>query len=141
MATFNVYVPRPGTPTAMLVLPRSGCVGEEIVNHDETTIMLDVEGNKYDSSSMRTFANRVLHAAGRQAQRYPTVARFYVNPADLLLVGTYDDQYGEVTVTDEQTLSAWLGIDHIPPDELVTDSYAQEMRRFGRHYPRSRGAR
>jgi hypothetical protein len=113
----TVYVPAAGEEVSLGILPGSAIVGTP--HHgwasersgitwvkDEVTI--DYEGGKYDN--MRTFADKLLHAAGRHEQRYPTVARQFV-PADLLFeVGTYDTQTRELHVTDSEKLGSWLGV-------------------------------
>lgn len=50
----------------------------------------------------------VLHAADRLVTRYPTVARAWVSPSDVVPVGTVDrDTRTIVSITDEPALQAW----------------------------------
>lgn len=103
---FDVYVPILGSPGARLIEPGSGIVGT-IEGNDVT---LDYEGGRH-ADNIVTFADRVMHAAGRHAERYPTVARALVPLESAIRVGTYDYHEGEVQLIGDAMLLviAWLG--------------------------------
>jgi len=115
---FRVYVP--SNPASTRIDAGSGIVSTDPpAATDGGRIAVDYEGNRYGSSSMRTWADRIHHAAGRCATRYPTIARA-VLPADALTrVGSYDDQNGHITLDTTpdgrsdtlELVSAWLGLD------------------------------
>ena len=68
------------------------------------------EGNKFNYSNVKTWADKVRVAAHRQNENYPTIARSLVPSSELRKVGYVE--FGarvEVVVTDRETLSLWLG--------------------------------
>lgn len=59
--------------------------------------ILYFEGNIYGAENLKSFLQKVLHAAGRAVKRYPTVAKTFLpeeNKKDFLEVGTLD--YGQM---------------------------------------------
>ena len=54
----------------------SGIVGSP--TRDGLIIQVDYEGNLYHAANLRTFWERLFHAAGRHVTGYPTVAREYL---------------------------------------------------------------
>lgn len=89
-------------------------------------VVVDVEGNLYGSVGMEVFANRVLHAWGRQKERYPTVARMAVPVDSLQRVGVFDVAAGRVRLDDafvvqgnRSVLATWLGKTEVDDAELV----------------------
>lgn len=98
------------------ILPGSAIVGawEFMVGR----VMLDYEGNKYDAANLRRFVERCYHAWSRHVERYPTVARIYVQGAEVIEVGTFDPERKIVTLNplDEPKLVRWLGF---TPDEWL----------------------
>lgn len=69
------------------------------------------EGNIYDCENLRAFDDRCLHATGRAAKRYPTVAKTAVSADQLRLVGCYDLAQRKLTVVDEGALAQWISKD------------------------------
>jgi hypothetical protein len=96
-------------------------------------LVLDYEGNRYGSESFKTWADRVHHAYGRQAQRYPTAARSHVPASAVQIVATYNPLEGEITLLDGadiNQLTLWLGADPTASGELrTTRSAAHDQRR------------
>jgi hypothetical protein len=45
---------------------------------------IDYEGNLYGACNMKTYEQRLLHAASRGMENYPTVARIWLSKADML---------------------------------------------------------
>jgi hypothetical protein len=121
-----VYVPKQGEGT---VIDRgSGIVGTPRGTRPDgepATLCVDYEGNRYGASNIKTFADRVMHAASRHAAEYPTIARQYVFAGDMELVGWYDSGRRCVIVPDThkaKLLDEWL--DH--PDDF--DAEMRESR-------------
>lgn len=88
-------------------------------------ITIDFEGNLYGSPALAVYANRVLHAWDRQHTDYPTVARLRAEAEDLIRVGTFDPEEGEICLTDPDAvednggvLAAWLGVESVLDQEL-----------------------
>ena len=107
----DVFVPR---STARLGIDRkSGIVGRPT---QSGRIELYFEGNRYGASNIKTFADRVYHAADRMQMRYPTIARSVVSEGEVIKVGWFNGQ--TVAVTNESALASWLGVDQIDPAEL-----------------------
>ncbi len=124
-----IYVPAPGHPALAGIAPGSGIVGspERLVGRggpDIELVTIDYEGNLYGASNVRTWADRVLVAEGRQRVWYPTVARRVVPSEALVRVGTlhiHDDEseftMPQLWVENHQPLADWLGLD-VESDEF-----------------------
>lgn len=112
MTSTIVYVPKSEEVQARIA-PGSGIVCAET---DKPYRMLYFEGNIYNAVNIRTFADKVLIAAGREAENYPTVAKYLVDPAEVEEVGTFDGH--SITVTNEDALREWIG--DFDPSELET---------------------
>lgn len=86
----NIYLPR--HPLGTTISPGSGIVGSD--SDDRELVVIDFEGNIYGAENLRTYEQRVMHAAGRQVTKYPTVARKHLSRAgverDFEIVGTLD---------------------------------------------------
>jgi hypothetical protein len=123
----NVYVPKVGTSADKMLLPGSGIVGIEGPSEDrrvaEGRVLVYFEGNKFGSSSFRTYADRVFHAADRMlwnnGRGYPTVALAEYDADDLLWVGTFTHPDGRLEIADSEKVAAWLGLDWLPDEEVV----------------------
>jgi len=101
----NVYVP---VENQMLgIKPGSAVVGRESVR-DPDAITVYFEGGIYNQRDSSDFDWRLLHAAGRCLENYPTVAKMTVGPGQLLYVGTYDYDTRQLDVDDQATLDAWI---------------------------------
>ena len=95
-------IPHPPLP---VVIPRVGCLpdicrGSGIVAQpwaaDPAKLMLDYEGNIYGAVNIKNFADRVDHAYGRQITEYPTTARCWVDKDQVIEIGVWDPEKGEV---------------------------------------------
>jgi len=98
----QVLVPRPGTDAAHRIARGSGIVGRAGLS---PTVTVDFEGNIYHAENLRTFAQRVQHAADRLLQHYPTVARSTFARHAFDVVGTVVD--GDVHITDDARVDDW----------------------------------
>ena len=127
---FDLYVPRDGFLS--LVDPKSAIVGmgsrqwlenreARIDGRDPRTVegddslVLDFEGNRYNAMNIKTYADKAMHAAGRQSECYPTVARAIVPASQVVLVATLDFDTEQVRCADENgvlELMRWLEVDH-----------------------------
>ncbi len=112
-ATFTVYVPNE-KGAKFNIAKGSGIVGRP---HEKITgtAMLDYEGNCYRAENLRKYEERVMHAASRAVEHYPTVARMGLHTETVnecfVAVGTYDYHEDRIEVTDaaaQALLDAWL---------------------------------
>jgi hypothetical protein len=89
---------------AQSAIVSSAVSGEACVCH--------VEGNLYGAVNMVTWADRVLHAAGRAVTGYPTASVRAIRRADLVPVGEWDDERGVVVLdpSKRRAAAAWLGV-------------------------------
>jgi hypothetical protein len=110
---FTVYVP--AVVAATTIDPGSGIVG----TGQGDRLLIDFEGNRFGSSTMVTFADRVHHAAGRHKDRYPTIARHLVKPESMRKVGTFDDERGEVALDSSAAAAALAQWCSLGPTELA----------------------
>lgn len=99
----TVYVPTTDSSLRRTLLPGSALVGSP----NGHRCLVDFEGNRYGSQNLRTYQQRLLHAAGRHVERYPTVARAFVQRSELIEIGTYDVYQRTLTVTDPTELRGW----------------------------------
>jgi hypothetical protein len=102
----TVYVPA-GEDTHGID-PGSAIVGSRIEGAD--ALLIDYEGGRFGQMGFEVFENRLLHAAGRHVQRYPTRARQRVDPRAFRAVGTYDSDTRELDVGDPEALEAWVAL-------------------------------
>lgn len=108
----DVEVFVPADHATSLALAGSGMVG----SRQGRRILIDYEGDRYRSAALEHYADRVHHAWGRhpvdRGPGYPTVARAWVQRADVTSIGFYSPRTGDVVLHDAQArirLSAWLG--------------------------------
>ena len=106
MTELRVYVPADESVFERAFLPASAIVGSPAVDGG---ILVDFEGNRYGSESLQRFDHRLLIAAGRHIERYPTVARMVVPAEELIPVGWYNADTEELDVDDATALADWLG--------------------------------
>lgn len=122
-----VYVLQPTSRLRVSIANGSGIVGSPTPSGDR--IKIDYEGNLYRAADLQVYANRVATAAGRHVTNYGTVARAFVATSELALVGFWDSVEGGVQVTDIPLLAAWLGVQDVPPAELLATEARYEQRR------------
>lgn len=101
-----VYVPTLTSPIRERIVPGSAIVSRGALN--DGSVLVYYEGNIYNSQNMRKYSERVLHAAGRLATHYPTVAKMLVPRAHLIQVGTYWTVPPRLAIADYLTLEDWL---------------------------------
>lgn len=114
-AQLNVYVPKPGSRTGLLLAPRSGIVGLPYDTADKVMIYFEgwVNGAaQYENlDAFGKWEAGVEHAAGRMLTEYPTIAMRVVDEDELKLVGYYhcSNADGErIRLFDEEEVRAWL---------------------------------
>lgn len=114
-----VWVVHPDRRDAVRIRPGSGIVG----NFDMSVGRVEVyyEGNLYGWTDMERYVQRCFHAWDRMITHYPTVARAWLQSADLIRVGDFDPLTKRVEVhpLDEKRLAEWLGMEQVPEQELV----------------------
>lgn len=135
MEPITVYVPAPDARTP--IDPGSGIVGSLL---PDGTILADFEGNRNAAENLITFADRVGVAAGRHRQRYPTHARQTFTTSELIRVGTFDPETGDVTLSAERptaesptpaaVVAGWCALEEDQLDaELASTGARHKMRR------------
>lgn len=120
--SLTVYVPAPGSRLREEVVREgSGMVGSEV--SDTGRVRVDFEG---DAEVFDTFGARVRRAAERHTwthpaarKGYPTRACAYVSRDELVAVGRYEPAKKRVTVTDEDRVEEWLGVEAVDEEELA----------------------
>jgi len=151
----TLYVPQAGSyledhikaGAAMLGSPAKEWLeakyGEWVITADpledtaNSKLMIDFEGNIYGAENMRTYADRVEHAAGRHRDHAPTIARLVVAREDLIAVGSYDGE--RIETQNSEALASWLGGDYLDDAELertprpLSARQAQAMTIASRH--------
>src|ERR1035437_6018653 len=96
----NIYIPKPDSYLATRIKVGSGIVGS--VEGDG--VCIDYEGNLYGADNVRTYADRVMHAADRHLwrypNRYPTIARMHLGDEvnDLICIGSFHPDSGTLTI-------------------------------------------
>lgn len=101
---YRLYVPATGART--FIDDGSAIVGERRGD------LIDVHFERGGADNVRTFEDRITHAAGRRAQDYPTIARGTYPAADLLDVGSvrYDGlmrRWIVSSIDDVDALERW----------------------------------
>lgn len=138
---FPVYIARMGSRASKEIDRGAGIVGhpDDVHVAPDGSVQVFFEGNRFGGEALRLWANRVALAADRCRWRrdeqgewvaYPTPNKLWANPAELVLVGTFDDQQGDLRLApaaDLLLLRSWL--DH-PRD------FAAELRATGVRYAR-----
>lgn len=110
--TLSLYVPNIDSGVNHLIDPRSGIVGVPTV---EGHVLIYYEGNRFGYANVRTWADRVLVAAGRCIERYPTVARRVVASESLLHVGSIDYDSKRIFIDNSEALAHWLEVVELGP--------------------------
>ena len=131
MERFPVYIPEAAAPAAVrdtvaLIDPKSAIVSAPDPSGDE--LLVYFEGNRYRAANMITFADRALHAAGRLASNYPTIAKATVPRRALTHVGLFTPGHG-VDVPDAGALVAlarWLEL--LDGERFDSDALHAELR-------------
>lgn len=104
----RIYVPREGSSARAAVAERSGVVGSP---GEDGCLILDYEANMHGAVNIKTFADKVHHAAGRHTARYPTRARTEVDTDAVVEVGVYDGGTVILHAGAEELVATWLEID------------------------------
>ena len=101
----HVYVPKPNSSAAALVLPGSGIVG---AGEKDGRVLCYYEGNAIGSQDLESFYERVRRAAGRLVTRYPTTAMAAFPADDLQCVATFDAEREYLPeIKDYRALESW----------------------------------
>ena len=114
MIELKIYVPRPSADQPagdeirfLHILRGSGIVGSP----DGIGIRIDYEGNHNGACNIKTWEDKVFHAAGRHVSRYPTIARSVADAGQLIEIGSFrceDNWMNPVyEITNQAALDAW----------------------------------
>jgi len=114
----NVYVPKLAALPA--IQPGAGIVGTPSDHPDR--VQIDYEDNRFGAVNIRTYADRLAHAADRHLSGYPTSTRLLVDADDLLHVGTFDTHIAVVHPSNSEALEAWLADEHGAIPDLETQT-------------------
>ena len=133
MDRFPVYTPTRAAPERVRLAlasidAKSAIVGRAHSPDSTDRTVIYHEGNRYGAENIVTFADRAMLAAGRVAEKYPTVARCAVPQQALTLVGWFSAGDG-VDVTDANgllELAKWLGL--FDGERLDSDAVHAELR-------------
>ena len=108
----TVYVPAPGSYLYRMVAKGSGVVGRPYTDNE---FLVYYEGNLYDASNIRTWADRVFHASDRMAVNYPTTSKTIARESELVSVGIFTGSHVELGSNKyaQQQLLDWLDLDSI----------------------------
>lgn len=85
----KVYVPNAKGISALSFIHKGSAIVSNGVADAEGFVTVYYEGNIYGAQNIRTFEDKAVIAAGRLAERYPTVARARVMIGHLTLVGDF----------------------------------------------------
>ena len=101
--TYGLYVPVEGERTS--IQPASAIVGD---------LKGDTVHVHYEGSKRMSFDERIIHAAGRRQQSYPTIAQSWLPAERLVRVGSVERSDHLKTwivteITDAATLEKWAG--------------------------------
>lgn len=109
--THVIFVPEEGSNLG--IHPGSGIVAA-VDSASSGPVLIYFEGNLFGAENLKDFESRVNQAAGRQVQRYPTIAKMTVSRDQLIEVGRFDYCSNRVvSLLNEHQLLAWI------PDEAA----------------------
>lgn len=114
----DVLVPRTGYEKFFAGLHPGSAMVSRPADDQQGTREVFYEGNVYNAPELRRFQDKLLHAAGRLANRYPTIARMTVPAEAVIVVATYDTvRWDYAEVVDAKRLLAYSGeaIESPPP--------------------------
>ena len=112
MIELKIYVPKPNQPPEeqgwlSRILPGSGIVGSSQCRG----IRIDYEGNRNHACNIKTWEDKVFHAAGRHVTNYPTIARALVTEENVIEVGVFrcEDNWKNPSyeITNPEVLNQW----------------------------------
>lgn len=110
---FRVLVPKSNNHP--FIDPRSAIVTREPLQVEEGRVRVYYEGNRLGAENLTSFLGRALCAAGRDSERYPTVAMAQVLLEDFLDVGRLDLLTGQLlTLSEPKALLDWLDGQPLP---------------------------
>ena len=98
-----------------------------ICENDPKSLMLYYEGNRFNAGNIGSFEDMAIHAYGRMAKNYPTVAKTIGSASEFVSVGTVN-QNG-IQAIESESLEAWRAF----KPNVPLESESIKMRRL---YPR-----
>lgn len=116
----NLYVPMPGSWLEDHLLPESGIVGRDLA---DGLVDLWYEGNKYHAPNLESLKDKIVCAAGRMRENYPTIARVRIAAAQVEKYGTLTingDGSAEIAISNVEAINRYfkdlrnqLGVDSV----------------------------
>jgi hypothetical protein len=144
----QIFVPRDQEGLlASTIESGSAIVSAEVAAGEQTELgraLFDYQGAGRGAAGLERFADRVLHAVGRHHARYPTQARAYLPVEELVCIGEWDEEAGEVRLGGPEDLSRpdvrdrpeaygrlakWLMVAEITDGELLSSAARYQLRR------------
>jgi hypothetical protein len=127
----------PGEGLTIGIARGSGIVGREqslLYQQRPGRILVDFEGTIHGPvANIRTYADRVWHAAGRHMEQYPTMARQELPLASLVPVGRL---WGDgIEVLDFDRLRVWLSALELAPELKFSDYHSGDAVRWFEEHP------
>ena len=122
MRILNIYIPK---DQAFQIVPGSGVVGSVVIP-DSGTMVVDFEGNVFGSPAMASYEQKIMQAAHRHVEKYPTKCRWMLKeeevPNHLEFIGVID--YDRLF---ENLRARRHGKDNYRPDEIcVREAWSLE---------------
>jgi hypothetical protein len=131
MATLIVVVP--DRPYGIVAGSGVVCAALGGTSGGRTTVYY--EGNLFGAENIKSYADRIWHAADRLLRQYPTSAMLALPTDHLVVLGTFDTETGQVTLDGDRErgiLGDWLGVEAVPDSELVSTDHTHTEARLRR---------
>jgi len=109
---YPVYILHPDSQIALIVKKGSGIVGQP-ESVDQQRFIGFYEGNVYQAENIKTYEDKLYHAADRMIHNYPTKAKIAVTHNEVTRVGYFDYEskvfHPEPGESAKQALNYWIG--------------------------------
>lgn len=114
---FDVIIPSPDSEDRYGLRSGAGCAVRVLAQGQR----IYYEENRMGAVNIVTFADRVMIAASRLAERAPSHAQMLcLHPEHWLRVGSFDEQTGLIICDRPDELAAWLGAETLDVSQLMT---------------------
>lgn len=106
---FAIYVPESDHSNMVLAdIKKGSAIVGEMASSCDPLVEIYYEGNLYGAVNLQRFEDRVLCAAGRMRENYPTAACGMVPDSTLREVGSFNYDTKVLTIIDQPALDAWV---------------------------------
>jgi hypothetical protein len=111
--TFTLYVPKEGSSLQKSLARGSAIVADASYDTHQRLgggmVIVHYEGNIYGAENLKEYPERVLSAAGRLRERYPTSAMQGAYLKELIVIGSFHYPTRGLLIENREALQAWLG--------------------------------